>query len=375
MIAVTHILYLSEVPGRSPFSGAENHVFLLLGALAAAGGVDVELIAMLWDGDDYPNVSVKLDGLESAGVRVVRLRRATATGTIRRWAAMLRSWVSLWALLRSRRNRAIHLHLDLFASVLIARFAGCRRVVLSVHNDEPAYATPRWRLWWRIVDLCVHRYIAITHHVSRYMRQVGGMLPTKVFMIYYGLPQTLTVPITRQQYGIQPNSFVVGFIGRLAPQKNLSAFIEAMATLSDVTAVIVGAGPLREDLERQIQELGISNVRLLGPVPNAQALMPMFDVFCLPSRWEGLGLVLIEAMRARVPIVGSDRGAIPEMLGNGRFGLVFSPTPTGIADAIGAVRTLPDLARHRADEAYIHASNVFTISRMVSQTIAVYNGL
>jgi glycosyltransferase involved in cell wall biosynthesis len=371
---VTHVLYLSEVPGRNSFSGAENQVFVLLEGLARSG-VDVELIAMLWAGDDYPSVSARLRELEAAGVRVVRVRRAAARSSIARWWAMMQSWAALWRLLRARRDRAIHLHLDLGISVVVAALAGCRKVLASVHNDEPAYATLRWRVWWRIANLFVRRYISITHHVERYVRRVGGLAAGRVSTIYYGIAPSGPAPDARERLGLDRDSFVVGFVGRLTPQKNLFAFVDAMAALPDVVAVIVGNGELRPALEQAIAGRQLNNVRLVGGIPDAGALMPAFDLFCLPSLWEGLGVVLIEAMLHHVPIAGSNRGAIPEILDNGRLGVLFEPTASGIAAAIAAVRVRPEAARARAEEAYDHATRLFTVPRMVTETVAVYRAL
>jgi glycosyltransferase involved in cell wall biosynthesis len=371
---VTHVLYLSEVPGRSPFSGAENHVFVLLEGLARSG-VDVELIAMLWAGDEYPIVSDKLRSLEAAGVRVTPVRRAAARSTLGRWCAMGRSWTTLWRLLRARRDRAIHLHLDLSMSVLIAALAGCRRVLASVHNDEPIYATLRWRVWWRVVNLCVRHFISITHHVARYLERVGRLRAQKISTVYYGVSPALAEVDARARLGVDPNAFVVGFVGRLTPQKNVIAFVHAMELLPDVVAVIVGTGELRQSLEEAIAQRTLTNVRLVGNIPDARTVMSGFDLFCLPSHWEGLGLVLIEAMLQQVPIVGSNRGAIPEILDYGRFGLVFDPTAVGIASAIAAVRARPDVARARAAAAYAHAAELFTVPRMVTETVAVYRAL
>jgi len=139
--------------------------------------------------------------------------------------------------------------------------------------------------------------------------------------------------------------------------------------------VIVGSGPLRGALEQRIAERSLQNVRLVGNVPDARTLITAFDLFCLPSLWEGLGLVLIEAMLQRVPIAGSSRGAIPEILGHGQFGELFEPTPAGIAAAIAAARDRPERARARADHAYLHAVDLFTVPRMVSETVAVYAAL
>jgi glycosyltransferase involved in cell wall biosynthesis len=371
---VTHVLYLSEVSGRNPFSGAESHVLVLTEALAGLHA-DVELIAMLWDGRDYPAVNAKLEALRARGVKVVTVKRADARSRAGRWIAMLRSWFELRRLLADRQDRVIHLHLDLVFSVIVARLAGCRKIVVSVHNDEPFYATLRWRIWLRLVDRVVPRYVAITDHVRRHFQAVSGVRAEKLSTVYYGMAPPLAAVGPRERYEIAPDSFVVGFVGRLTAQKNLRVFIEAMERLPDVTAVIVGDGEDRKATEDLVARKGLRNVRLTGAVPNAAELMPMFDLFCLPSLWEGLGLVFIEAMLQRVPIAASRRGAIPEILGDGRFGLLFEPTREGIVQAVLAARANQSVMRQKADDAFAHATRTFTVGRMARETMAVYEAL
>jgi glycosyltransferase involved in cell wall biosynthesis len=367
-------MYLSEVAGRSVCSGAENHILTLLEGLATQG-VDAELIAMLWDGSDYAAVSARLQQIARAGVRVVAIRRGPARGTAARWLAMIRAWARLRRLLAARRHRTVHLHLDLIVSIVVARLAGCRTVVLSIHNDEPSYAGFAWRIWLRVVDRVVDRYIAITTHVQRYFQRVAGVGSDKISVVYYGIDVPAGAVPDRSRFGIAQDAFVVGFVGRLAPQKNLHAFVDAVERLPHVTAVLVGDGGLRTELEQLIAVRRISNIKMLGGIPNAAALMPMFDLFCLPSLWEGLGLVLVEAMLQRVPIAGSRRGAIPEILGDGTYGVLFEPDADGIAAAIEFSRTHPDAMRLTAAAAFEYANRTFAAPRMVSEMVAVYEAL
>jgi len=135
--------------------------------------------------------------------------------------------------------------------------------------------------------------------------------------------------------------------------------------------VLIGDGELRHDLEALANECG-ANVRFWGPIPEAWTLMPMFDLFCLPSIFEGLGLVLVEAMLQRVPIVGSQRGAITEILGGGRYGRLCEPDAESIAAAISSARSEQDQMRQLAQVAYEHARTAFAVPRMVAETIEQY---
>lgn len=370
---VSHILYLSEKNGQNPFSGAENHVMTLVRALAGRG-VDTELIVLLWH--PGPTIAARLAELAAAGVKVCVVERDVANIWKGRLWRALACWVALYRVLGARRDRIVHVHLDLIAVVLAARWARCRRLVVSVHNDEPVYATWRWRAWLRVVDRWTSAYIAITNHVKSYYTRQAGLAPKKIRTIYYGVPPPPPPAATRRDLEIPADRFIVGFIGRLTRQKNVELLLDAIAQLPDAFCVIVGDGELRASLESIAAARAPGNVRFLGALPDAARLMPLFDVFCLPSRWEGLGLVLIEAMLQRVPIVASNAGAIPEILGNGRFGSIFDPQ-----DRLALVKALQQTMRcraeikQRAEQAYVHARSEFLVERMAARTIEVYDPL
>jgi glycosyltransferase involved in cell wall biosynthesis len=101
--------------------------------------------------------------------------------------------------------------------------------------------------------------------------------------------------------------------------------------------------------------------------------MSAFDVLCLPSQWEGLGLVLLEAMLRRVAIVGSSAGAIPEVLGGGKFGYLFRAGDAGsLANALTLAHDDVQGRKALAERAYHHARESFSVDEMVRRTIAVY---
>ncbi len=162
-------------------------------------------------------------------------------------------------------------------------------------------------------------------------------------------------------------------VGRLVAFKNVFAFIEAIEKTPTVTGVIVGWGPQLEEV--RVAAAGVANIILIGPVAGADRVMPCFDVLCVPSLNEGLGLVLIEAMLRGTPILGSRRGAIPEILRHGQLGALCEPDPESVADALQAIRADIDAAQMRASVALQVAQSYYTVGRMVSETINAYRAL
>jgi glycosyltransferase involved in cell wall biosynthesis len=374
MIAVTHVLFLSGGKGRNAIGGAERHVITLVQELASRG-VDTELVVLLWNND--PQIEMTLAKVRARGTRVFVIeRRRGGAGLLSRLVRALDCWRRLVLVLRDCRDRVVHMHLELVMQVMAARLAGCRRVVMTIHNDEPHYRQRIVKAWFgRLVASGVH-FVAITEHVRQYLVTSVGVPPASVTTIKYGVPAPVRHAASRFQLGLADTDFVVGFVGRLTAQKNIQLLIRAMAVRPGMKCLIVGEGELRSELESLARTLGCSNVQFLGAQSDAADLMPLFDVLCLPSLWEGLGLVLLEAMLQDVPIVGSRAGAIPEVLDDGRCGLLVDPLMvSSLVDAIDAVRTDPARRLALVRAAREHAATAYGIERMGDETCNLYGEL
>ena len=199
---------------------------------------------------------------------------------------------------------------------------------------------------------------------------------------------------TIPQFGVDPDffapaenrpgrPFTVGFIGRLVKEKGAAVLIEAVASLrGDWRLRILGAGPLQSELQEQITRLGIGErTQFDGTLPSTQ--MPPYyhelDVLVLPSltrpNWkEQFGRVLIEAMASGVPVIGSDSGAIPDVIGD-----------AGIIIPEGNVRTLTEALNRLRDEPtqYRNFQKIgrervlahFTHEKIALDTVRVYQEL
>jgi len=131
----------------------------------------------------------------------------------------------------------------------------------------------------------------------------------------------LSQDTARQQLGLAKDDLVYGTIGRLVNVKGHIYLLKAFAQLAKEQAtaklVIIGDGGLREDLDRLIDELGIKGkVIMAGHIESAYQLMPAFDVFMLSSLEEGLPLTILEAMAAKLPVISTRVGGVPDVLGN-----------------------------------------------------------
>ena len=136
-------------------------------------------------------------------------------------------------------------------------------------------------------------------------------------------------------------NFVLGLVGRLVPVKRVDMFLETIAVLrgrynKPVKGVVIGNGPLLDDLEKQVATLGLSeHVKFTGFSKNVHEEMLVLNALVMPSDHEGLPMTLLEALALRVPTVGHNVGGIPEVLDNGHCGLLVEDhTPQGYAEAV-----------------------------------------
>ncbi len=184
----------------------------------------------------------------------------------------------------------------------------------------------------------------------------------------------------KQKMGIPERSQIVGTIGRLVPVKGHEYFIEAAQYIllkhPDTYFIIVGDGPLKEDLEKKAQNFGIgNNILFLGWREDIDVILSLFDIFVLSSLNEGMGRVLVEAMALGKPIVASDVGGIPDLVIHNKNGLLVRPKKSNeLADNI---QILMENEKKREELGNEGNGIVFKYSadKMVTQIICLYTDL
>lgn len=179
------------------------------------------------------------------------------------------------------------------------------------------------------------------------------------------------------------SGFVCGYVGRLVEQKGLSEIVEALKDCPpQVNVVFAGSGDFQPELERLVSELGQQNrVRFL---PNRSReelpqVMSALDVLLLPSRttrrWkEQFGRVIIEAHACRTPVIGSDSGAIPDVVGAGGL-IVPEQNPAALADAIRKLLGNPVLLDEMGAAGLRQVENSYSFQRLAAQMREIYTGL
>ncbi|MBU1745330.1 MAG: glycosyltransferase, partial [Proteobacteria bacterium] len=177
-----------------------------------------------------------------------------------------------------------------------------------------------------------------------------------------------------------PETTVVGTVGRLTAVKGQEVLIRAASELirrgEKIFLVLLGDGELRRDLEELSLRLGIAEyVRFLGWRPDVARVMAACDIFCLPSRNEGMGKVLVEAMAMGKPIIASDIGGIPDMVRSGENGILVPVGDTAAwAEAIARLCRDPE-ERRRMGDAGMQMAPRYSSEEMVKMIDQLYGKL
>jgi glycosyltransferase involved in cell wall biosynthesis len=179
----------------------------------------------------------------------------------------------------------------------------------------------------------------------------------------------------RAALGLPGDAAVVGAVGRLTYQKAPEDFIAAMQELDRPGAigVWVGGGDLAERLGRRAGALTNARVVFAGERTDVLDVLPAFDVFALPSRYEGLPTAIVEAMICGVPVVASAVNAVSELVVPGETGLVVPPErPRLLAAAIRHLLDSPEVAARMAAAARVRLGDRYGSSELASALLAAY---
>lgn len=370
-IHTRRILHIQKVTG---IAGSENHLLTLLPRLQAYGYEPTMLVLDSPAHTAQPFITQMCKrGVPTDCLPIVADADPFLVGRLVRY-------------MRQHCFDIVHTHLfhaDIYGT-LAARLTGIRRIVSTKHGYNP------WRRQWpyawldRMAAAFQIHIITISQAIGQWLVQVEGLPAAKMRVIHYALeaeqfrqchpppPLLTTIPCP-----------IIGTVSRLLHQKGVHVLIDAFARCvqhyPQASLLIIGDGPERSNLEKQVQACGLAGrVHFLGhlPTPAVSAMMRAFDVFALPTFGEGFGLVLLEAMAWGRPVVASNVMAISEIVLHGETGiLVPADNATALADALLQLLqdkhlrdTLGTAGRHRVE-------HVFTVARMVRQIVDVYDAM
>jgi L-malate glycosyltransferase len=320
--------------------------------------------------------------LARAGVRVEALhRRAGFQPLLGRAIARMAA---------EHRADVIHCHhYSPFVYGALSRVWRRRSRVVFTEHGRLSDARPSARR--RRVNALFARLPARVYAVSGDLRQhlvEEGFPAADVQVIYNGIdpgpvPDAAMREARRRALGADAHTFVIGTIARLDPVKDLGTLIHAVELLGKTAPsspswllAVIGDGPERRSLERQVQERGLStSVRLLGARNDAREWLAACDVYVNSSISEGVSLTILEAMAARLPVVVTRVGGTPEVVADTCGILVPAREPGTLAGALGLLAGDGNLRCRLGAAGRQRVEETFSLDRMVRQYRSVYESV
>jgi len=287
--------------------------------------------------------------------------------------------VRLYRLMRLARPDIVHLHSRIGADVMggiAARLHGVP-VVYSRRQDNPE---PPWsvRLKYRLHD----RVIAISEGIAQ-VKLAEGLSPQRLRVVrsvvdarpYLGTPETTWF---RAQFGLPDGARTLAVVAQLIERKGHLVLLQALPPLLEafpaLHVLFFGKGPLDAQLRAAIRAGGMEDrVRLVGFRGDLPRILPCLDLLVHPAYREGLGVSLLQASAAGVPIVACRAGGIPEAVRDGVNGLLVPPGDAdALREAIARVLRNPEFAHELGAAGRTLVATEFSPESMVEGNLAVY---
>ena len=376
-----------SAPSRAPLIA---HVIFRLGVGGLENGL-INLINRIPE-DRYRHAIICIkdatsfgERIERQNVQVIELNKKDGKDPAIYWR--------MWSTLRKLRPDIIHTrNANAIEFQLIAALARVRYRVHGEHGWDvhDIYGTSRkYRMLRKALSPFVHQFIAVSQDLERYLLKSVGVSADKVIQIYNGVDFLGFRQRARDDCrlpwdgSLMDDLIVIGTVGRMQVVKNQMLLVRAFLRIFELEPdlrlrlrlLMVGEGPLRDEIKCALEEHGISDLAWLpGARENVAALVAKIDVFVLPSINEGISNTVLEAMALGVPVVATRVGGNKEIVFHGRTGTLVAPDDINeMAMAIIRYVADSDLRCTQGDAAKQVIEEQFSLDLMVRRYLEVYD--
>jgi sugar transferase (PEP-CTERM/EpsH1 system associated) len=301
----------------------------------------------------------------------------------------------LWRIFSELRPDIVHTrNLAALEASLLAALAG---VPVRIHGEhgrdvgDLEGANVKYQMWRRLFRPFVSHYIALSKDLERYLHEQIRVPRHKVVQLYNGVDTELFRPAVNGREPLpfsafaEETAFVVGSVGRMQAVKDPVTLAKAFVLLRQMAPaggrplklVMVGDGPLREQVAQVLAEGGAADVAwLCGERSDVPRIMRGLDVFVLPSLAEGISNTILEAMASGVPVIATAVGGNPELVRHGATGtLVNRSDPRALAQALLHYYLNEPERRQHGLQGRAVAERHFSLSEMVNRYLSLYDDM
>lgn len=262
-----------------------------------------------------------------------------------------------------------------FISTIYGRLSGAKAsipVITILHSDINYDYVGCKKIIFKLIDRLTIKKTSYFIAVSKYLKETivkKGVSPKQVEVVYNGV-EDFEVPSKKLSKNI-----TIGSIGRLDKVKGFDLLINSMVnTPGNVVLKIWGDGKEKNNLKHLVTSLGLENRVFFGGFqPEISKIFKQIDIYVQPSRSEGFGLTVVEAMLAGKPVVVTPAGGLPEIIVDGQVGIITDEvSANSITQKINYLLTRETLAKKLGQEARFYAKRTFSIDSWIENTQKIY---
>lgn len=322
-----------------------------------------------------------LEIVEQARLLLLETRIVDSNGPVD-----LRTVAQLVRMVRREGIDLIHSHN--YKSDIMAFFVKCITGSAWVATNHTWHSSDEKMRFYEMLDSFVLRFADMITVVSEDTRMITAKrlsVNNKVMVIANGIPvkdfavEDISIEAVRQELGLRPGDFVIGIVGRLAPEKGHEIFIKAaknvLGSRNDVQFLVVGDGPLMSGLHEIVKIEGLTGHFIFtGIWKNMPQIYAVMDIFVNSSYVEGLPMVLLEAMATSRPVIATAVGGVPCVVEHQKNGLLIGAgDPGALAEAILSLMKSESERQRLGREALVTVRARFSDERMAGQYHQVYS--
>lgn len=257
--------------------------------------------------------------------------------------------------------------------------------IILEETSDPQNRSPKADWLLRQLMKVADAILAISPDVENYLKKKAKINPSKIRMIFNGVPipeqvDPNLVRLKKEELGISEDEIVIGFVGRLYnDHKRVTDLVDAIFKINDpkVKLLVVGDGRDRGIIEDLIRKLDLENqVILVGFQESTGLFYSVMDILCVPSAREGFGLVAVEGMMRKKPVIASKVGGLQNIIIDKETGFLLPPnSPTSLAENISFLIKNKIKRESMGEKGYLVAIEKFSAERYAKKVSELYEAI
>jgi len=266
-------------------------------------------------------------------------------------------------------------------SIIITKLFGIKSI-LAYHTHKSWNRKIRKLFIDILSNQIIDKIIALSNSHRNHLITKRKANAAKIKVIRNGISINSTnTTIAKNEFGILAKQNVIGMVAYMNRKKAFDIFLQSAKIIlkkcHNTIFMIIGDGPLNEELQNFAQKLGImDHIKFLGERENAFDIISIFDIGVLSSRYEALPIVLLEYMAQSKPVVATDVGSVSEIVDNEKTGFLVEPeNPQALADSVMILLKDRNMAIEMGKKGKMKVQEQFTVEKMVHDTELLFDSL